>query len=101
LPEDQIIRNAVLFAMTVPGVLYIVDGYLNVKIAKGRNWARIIKLLWVVGNAYFQIRVSHPSTELQKIEVASMHAANFSAMYLLFVSPGRLWFGRAVQKHPN
>lgn len=101
LPADKVVGNAILFSMAVPGVLFVFDGYLNVKIAHGRNWARIVKLLLVVANAYLQTRTSTPLTELQKIEVASIHAMNFSAMYLLFVSSGRQWFGRAVQKHQN
>lgn len=85
---------------------YICHAYLNICIAHKKNWARIAKLLLVVGIPvyYFLLRLiqSSPDVIIPPLELTLFKyflngvepALNFAALYLLFLSPGRLWFRR-------
>ncbi len=94
-----------------PLIVLICHGYLNIGIARRKNWARIVKLLLVVGLfVYPAVQNLYSSYNYQKLGITLppmnltafqyfmngiVPALTWAGLYLLFFSPGRLWFRRA------
>ncbi len=98
LPTDPAARGPAIFGLAIPILAYIFGGYLNVKIARNRNWARITKLMFAVASLVLQVVFSRGLTGFEYLSVGIAPALNFSALYLLFVSSGRLWFRQALSR---
>jgi hypothetical protein len=109
LAKDEFARaasHAMIRSYVVTYLGYICHAYLNICIAHKKNWARIAKLLLVVGIPvyYFIVRLiqSSPDVIIPPMELTLFKyflngvgsALNFAALYLLFLSPGKLWFRR-------
>jgi len=93
-PADAPGRNATLVGLLMPLAWLVVAGGLNVAIARGRNWARITSLLLAAAGLAAQIAFSPRPEGLQGLVTTAGPALNFAAFYLLFLTPGRLWFRR-------
>jgi len=71
---------------------------LLVLIAHGVNWARWVNLVLAILNVAFHFSMSAEAVAAQRyaaLVLPSVHASlELCALYLLFLSPGRLWFER-------
>jgi hypothetical protein len=76
--------------------LILAAAYLNVCVARGRNWARItLLILAVLGTALLAFFDMPEATVIEYVLNGMGSALDIVAMYLLFLTPGKLWF-RAV-----
>lgn len=92
LPPDGIARGAAILGLSVPVALLLFEAFVNLKIAAGRNWARIAKFLLLAADVYFQVALSNGPGQVEIVSAIVMYALGFAALYLLFLTPGRLWF---------
>lgn len=92
LPPDAAGRNPMMsgYAVTIAG--FILGAYLNIKIGHGKNWARVAKLLLAAMSLFIQAMFTPKLTAVQYISAGIVPALNFAALYLLFLTSGRLWF---------
>lgn len=74
--------------------------WINYKIYVGRNWARIVVLVFAVigvlmtlNRAVLDLLASAPT--IAKIQMFVGLGLNLTILWLLFLSPGRLWFRRS------
>jgi hypothetical protein len=84
-------------------VLLAVFTWLYYKIYAGRNWARITLLLFFALSAILTtnrviadrfMELISPAPTLLKVHMMIWPAIGLVVLWLLFVSPGRHWFGR-------
>jgi hypothetical protein len=94
MPADSTARAAAMFGVAVPIAGFILGAWLNVKIARKRNWARIVKLVIEAASLVLLITMSPQLAVFDWINVGIAPALHFIALYLLFISSGRLWFRR-------
>ncbi len=97
LVSDGLAQTAALMAMGVPAVFFLVDAFVIFCIARGRNWARILRLLFTAASV--ATTVLHPSpasSELVRAAEDISLALDLVALAFLFLTPGRLWFSRAA-----
>ena len=85
-------NGAAIPGLAMPFVTLLISVYLNVMIARRKNWARITKLVLAVVNLLTMMFVWRFLGQFQSIKIAIAPALEFTALYLLFASPGRLWF---------
>jgi hypothetical protein len=110
----EVLGTGSFFMMSAnPFVALACHGYLNICIVHRKNWARIAKLLLVVGLIIYPIvNMLYLSYQLQKAGVTLpppppikltafqyfmngiVPALTWAGVYLLFLSPGRFWFRR-------
>jgi hypothetical protein len=88
-------RGAAIVGLALPFAVYVFGAYLNVKIARRKNWARIAKLVFAAASLAFQAAFSSGLTGFEYLSVGLAPALNFAALYLLFFTSGRLWFRSA------
>lgn len=77
-------------------------GWIYYKIYLGRNWARILLLVFsLIGMLSFLSQVVTDiiaaSPLLAKVQMTLGMVINLVILWLLFVSPGRTWFKKAAQ----
>ena len=70
--------------------------FLIFMIARRKNWARITTLILAVVNLLTLMFVWRFLGQYQSIKIAIAPALEFAALYLIFATPGRLWF-----RHPS
>ena len=96
-PEDPV---ATVFATTFVGLILVLMAVANVAMWRGRNWARIVFLIFsvlsVVGFV-LELRETPKSTVIEIVLTVASTALDVVVSYLLFTKPGALWF-RTVQK---
>lgn len=92
MPINEYVRGAMLFGLAVPAASFILDGFLNLKISHGKNWARIFKLVLVLISVVFQLFYIPTTNQSEVVFAVVLTLLNFSAMYLIFTDPGRQWF---------
>ena len=76
----------------MPFLLFVFAAFLNLKILRKKNWARIVKLLFVVSGIYIQATYASKVLGIEDITGFIAPALDVAAMYLLFLTNGRLWF---------
>lgn len=69
--------------------------YLNLMIARRKNWARITKLIWALVSLMTTVFIWPRLGQFQSVKIAIAPALEFTALYLIFFTSGRLWF-----RHP-
>lgn len=89
--EQSIFLLIVLF---LPFVWAMFSAFLNIMIAYRKNWARIIQLGLTTAILVYQIAYLPRPTDSFAIKVVVVHGLDWIAMYFLFLSAGRHWFGR-------
>jgi hypothetical protein len=92
LPTDPAGRQPMIIGYVITIAGFFLSAYLNIKIAHKKNWARTGKLLLAATSLFFQAMFSPRLTAFQYISVGMAPALNFAALYLLFLTSGRLWF---------
>ena len=96
-PEEP---GAAVFATTFVGLILVIMAVVNVAMWRGRNWARIVFLIFsvlsVVGFV-LELRETLASTVIEMVLTVASTALDVAVSYLLFTKPGALWF-RTVQK---
>ena len=95
--QDAWSTGSVLFV----GAVYVLDAVLNMLVGRGRNWARIAKLvLLVVGVlAVTLLLLFEPEwSGAERILGVLSLALSGPATWLLFSHPGRLWFSPASSR---
>lgn len=87
---------AAIPGFVIPLLALIFNGCLNLLIARRKNWARITTLILAVVNLLTLMFVWRFLGQYQSIKIAIAPALEFAALYLIFATPGRLWF-----RHPS
>ena len=100
LPTNPGERGSGIFGLALPSVGFVFSAYLNIKIARQRNWARIIKLILAAASLGIQWAFSPALSGYEYITVGTPPALNFAGLYLLFLTSGRRWF-RRESSHPE
>ena len=92
LPVDGPGRGPAIIGLGMPVMGFIFGGYLNIQIAHKKNWARIVKLILAAISLAFQLAFSPRPAGLEYLNAFIVPALNVAALYLLFLTAGRLWF---------
>ncbi len=92
MPAVEIARAAGIMGLTAPFLFFIFDAFLNLKISRKKNWARIVKLMFTVSGIYIQAMYVPKAMGIEYITGLIAPVLDVTAMYLLFVTSGRLWF---------
>ena len=95
LPADSVGRGAAVFGFAFQIAAYMLGAYVNISIARQKNWARIVKLLLAVASLVPQVMFSPSLAGFEYVRVGISPALDVAALYLLFISPGRRWFRQA------
>ena len=79
--------------------LFALAAYLNVCIHRGKNWARVISLIFTLIGLMFLAFIPSPSdvSVIEWLLAVASAALDVVAMYLLFSKPGSSWFKSASQ----
>jgi hypothetical protein len=92
---------SVVVLVQIAGLAFF--GWLYFKIWHGRNWARIVQLvLTVIGLPFslMQFPELYQRTPTGALITGVQLFMKLSALYLIFISPGRIWF-KYVEVMPN
>jgi hypothetical protein len=92
------------FILAVQVVTGAVFAWLIYKISVGRNWARITFVVaFVVGFIAFpgQVKAAILHSGFSGVIMLAQTLFQVIALYLIFLSPGRHWFGARVPLSPN
>ena len=91
--------GAMVVGLVVEGLFTAFGCYLYVCIHRGKNWARIVTLIFTVLSTVmvlFAPDVPGPSA-YERIFTVINTASDIACMYLLFAPPGSAWFRRRDQ----
>jgi hypothetical protein len=100
LPTNPGARGPGIFSLALPLGGYMFGAYLNIKIARRKNWARIIKFIIAAASLCLQWAFSPGLTGIEYLTAGAPPALSFAALYLLFLTSGRQWF-RRESLHPE
>lgn len=104
--SGNLASSAMIQSFVLSYLVFFCHAYLNICIARRKNWARIVELLLIVGVLVYPIVIKlfllPPNVNIPPMELSPFQyflngvvpALNFVALYLLFLSPGRFWFRR-------
>ena len=84
-----------IFVMVFVSAMLAFSAFLNVKIARGRNWARIVFLVLAVFTVVFSFLPDEGARTVSILESALSVISlviDIVIAYLLFAWPGALWF---------
>lgn len=79
---------------SLPLVGCAASAFFNVMIARKRNWARRLQLIFSSAALAYQVWVLPLPTGLVLIKTAAVFGLDFAALFLLYFTPGRHWFRR-------
>jgi hypothetical protein len=86
-----------VLVLVITGLLFAFSVLLNVMVYRGRNWARVVVLVFVALAGLLLLapieEASSPSMAEQVINLVTI-ALECVAMFLVFTQPGSLWFKR-------
>lgn len=100
LPTDPGAHGPGIFSLALPFGGFAFGAYLNIKIARRKNWARIIKFVIAAASLGVQWAFSPGLTGFEYITAGAPPALSFAALYLLFLTSGHRWF-RRTSLHPT
>lgn len=95
LPPNPGARGPGILSLVLPLGGYMFGAYLNTKIARRKNWARIIKFMIAAASLAIQWAFSPGLTGFEYLTAGAPPALSFAALYLLFLTSGRRWFRSA------
>ena len=91
-------EGGVLVAMLIVyALMFAFTALLNVKVYRGRNWARVTTFVFVLIGAYFTfspVEDSLPSSVIESVLNLFCLVLECIAVYWLFTPPGTDWFKR-------
>lgn len=94
LPTDQLARKVAGISILVPLLIFAFDAYLNTRIFRKRNWARVVKTIYIGLTLGSQIAFASDTTGFVNVCGWLALVLGCIGLYLLFVTPSRRWFAQ-------
>ena len=85
--------GAITFALQLAVLAF--GAYIVVSVHRGKNWARIVSLLFTLLEVAFLVFAVTPPAVVELVCNWIAGALDVAALYLLFTSPGSEWFKRS------